>query len=184
MDELNFAMKCSGHSCPANVRRLLLLALLPVSVLTLPALHAGQTVQLSNVCSINVYESSDSDLTDEEKFPEDYKNSVISPGPNQLQLLQLAFAGLPEFACKAVNRVAFVKKKKGKARAWVGSKFPDLLMVVAPDEQEADAVNGLDYFPTEDRLMLRGESLQMVDPNTNEQMPVSAVLQAKLEIWS
>jgi len=144
-------------------------------------LRADQAVQVSAGCNITVYKRGDSDLTDEERFPDAYKDSVVSPGPNQMQLLHMAFEGLPEIVCKAVNRVAFVGKKNGKARAWVGSRYPDLLMVVAP---EAPGGDERDYFATEDRLMLKGESLQMVDPTTNEQMPVSAVLKSKLEVWS
>jgi len=176
-----FTMKSSSQSYLSPARRFLLLILLPAWVVTPPTLHADQTTQVSAGCSINVYKAGDSDLTDDELFPDAYKNSVVSPGQNQMQLLRMAFEGLPEFACKAVNRVAFVKKKNGQARAWVASQYPDLLMVGAPDAQGGEEG---DYFATENRLMLRGESLQMVNPDNNEQMPVSAVLKLKLEVWS
>ncbi|NNE98566.1 MAG: hypothetical protein HKN25_06055 [Pyrinomonadaceae bacterium] len=180
-------MKKFNHAFPVFAVFFLITLILPISVLCFQDQDEDlfiKFLRISPVCTVDLLRKKAPFVTS--KVPEGYRESVITPGANQEQLLRLAFSAVPEFVCKSVNKVVFVSKRNGDAAAFVRSKYPDLVIVVAPEDTTRS-----DNFPTEDRLAFSGEDEEITriyrqnsDPVARKSV-VKELVENRLEmVWS
>ncbi len=152
-------MKKFNHGYPVIIGFFLTLLLIPISVMCFEKPDQDldiKPLQISPECTIDLLRKKVPSVT--RQVHEDYRKSIVTPGTNQEQLVKIAFSAMPEFVCKAVNKVVFVSKRNGDAAAFVQKKYPDLVIIIVPE----DAARS-DNFPTEDRLAFRGEDQDITD---------------------
>lgn len=193
-------MQSCNHTYAIFTSFFLIFIVLLISVMCDPVLGATETlrtIRVSADCStVKVHSRGDPVSKDPKKFPEKYRSSIISPGNNQIQLLQIAFGQLPPFVCKAVNRAAFVEKEyedengnpQQDVLAFVSDRYPDLIVVMAP-EIKLDPNKPLDpenreknYYPTEYNLQLR-DGLFREYKEDGEMVPAAESLRKNLIVW-
>ncbi len=69
---------------------------------------------------------------DKVDVPEKYRDYLLDPGPHQRFVGAMALDALPDLACKAVKRIAFVKIGLPQgAKGLTDDRFPDLIIVGA-----------------------------------------------------
>lgn len=140
-------MKYSNHAYAICTGFLFALILLPTSVMCFQDPDddlAIKFLRISPGCEIELLRKKVPLVT--RNVPESYRDAIVTPGPNQEQLIREAFRTMPEFVCKAVNKVVFVNR--GSANARVDAKYPDLVIV---------------SFPTEDRLAFSNEGPKLIE---------------------